>query len=62
VFTLRHDTPSPGWNSKHSRVQILIVAQLLDGKQIDYPNMTGKTSKKAPKVDPAKKTNPPPGF
>jgi DNA modification methylase len=41
---------SPGWNSKHPRVQILTVAQLLDGKQIDYPHMTSKTFKKAPKA------------
>jgi len=41
---------SPGWHTKHPRLQILTIEQLLDGKQIDYPHMTGTTFKKAPKA------------
>lgn len=44
---------SPGWNTKHPRLQILTIAQLLDGKQIDYPHVTGVTFKKAPKAEAA---------
>lgn len=43
---------SPGWNTKHPRVQLLTVEQLLAGKQIDYPHMTGRTFKQAPKSHP----------
>ena len=42
---------SPGWNTKHPRLQILTVGQLLEGKQIDYPHVTGVTFKKAPKAE-----------
>jgi len=28
------------------------IPQLLEGKQIDYPHMTGKTFKKAPRAEP----------
>ena len=41
---------SPGWNTKHPRLQLLTVEQLLDGKQIDYPHITGTTFKKAPRA------------
>ena len=40
----------PGWNTKHPRLQLLRVAELLSGKQIDYPHITGVTLKKAPKA------------
>jgi DNA modification methylase len=42
---------SPGWNTKHPRLQIFTIEQLLDGKQIDYPHMTGVTFKKAPRAE-----------
>jgi hypothetical protein len=29
------------WGSSHPRVQLLTVGQLLEGKQIDYPHLTG---------------------
>jgi site-specific DNA-methyltransferase (adenine-specific) len=41
---------SPGWHTKHPRLQILTIEQLLDGKQIDYPHVTGVTFKRAPKA------------
>ena len=41
-----YDSP---WG-KHPRLQIITVEQLLDGKQIDYPHVTGVTFKKAPKA------------
>jgi site-specific DNA-methyltransferase (adenine-specific) len=28
---------SPGWRTQHPRLQILTVAELLDGKRIDMP-------------------------
>lgn len=40
---------SPGWGSSHQRLQILTVAQLLDGKELDYPHMTGSRFKRAPR-------------
>ena len=40
---------SPGWHTTHSRIQLLTVRELLDGKTIDYPHVTGLTFKKAPK-------------
>lgn len=40
---------SPGWNTTHPRIQTLTVGELLDGKEIDYPHMTGSTFKKAPR-------------
>jgi site-specific DNA-methyltransferase (adenine-specific) len=43
---------SPGWQTKHPRLQILTVEELLNGKQIDYPHVTGVTFKKAPKAKP----------
>ena len=41
---------SPGWNTKHPRLQILTIKELLGGKQIDYPHVTGVTFKKAPRA------------
>jgi len=39
---------SPGWNTKHPRLQILTVDDLLGGKGIDYPYRPGNvTFKKA---------------
>ena len=42
---------SPGWNTDHPRLQILTVADLLEGKKIDMPavGQVNVTFKKAPK-------------
>ena len=41
---------SPGWGTSHPRIQLLTVAELLDGKAIDYPSRFGNvTFKKAPR-------------
>jgi len=41
---------SPGWNTKHPRLQLLTVRELLDGRRIDYPSGAANvTLKKAPK-------------
>ena len=40
---------SPGWNTKHPRLQLLTVSDILAGKRIDYPHQTASTFKKAPK-------------
>lgn len=39
------------WGSSHPRVQLLTVGQLLEGKQIDYPHLTGGnvTHRRAPR-------------
>lgn len=43
---------SPGWHSKHPRLQILTVRELLDEKGIDYPSKHGNvTFKRAPKAE-----------
>ncbi|HZJ02765.1 MAG TPA: DNA methyltransferase, partial [Thermoleophilia bacterium] len=43
---------SPGWHSKHPRLQILTVQELLDGKGIDYPSTQGNvTFKRAQRVE-----------
>ena len=43
---------SPGWNTKHPRIQILTVAELLAGKKVDMPptGQVNVTFKKAPKA------------
>jgi site-specific DNA-methyltransferase (adenine-specific) len=43
---------SPGWNTRHPRLQILTVKELMDGKRIDMPPIvqTSTTFKKAPKA------------
>jgi DNA modification methylase len=43
---------SPGWGTKHPRLQISTVEELLEGKQISYPapKSTSRTYKKAPKA------------
>lgn len=41
---------SPGWGTTHPRIQLRTVKELLDGKGLDYPHMTGATFKKAPKL------------
>ncbi len=38
---------SPGWHSKHPRLQILTVADLLGGAAIDYPSRHGNVTFKA---------------
>ncbi len=52
------DTP---WGS-HPRIQLMTVAELLDGRRIDYPRTAGinQTFKQAPKV--ARKVAEPPGL
>jgi len=44
---------SPGWNTSYPRVQLLTVRELLEGKGIEYPHVTGVTFKKAPKAEAA---------
>ena len=43
---------SPGWNTKHPRLQLLTVAELLEGKRVDMPPVkhTNVTFKRAPKA------------
>ncbi len=42
---------SPGWGTKHPRMQLLTVAELLDGRSIDYPSRHGNvTFKRAAKA------------
>ena len=43
---------SPGWKTRHPRLQIITVAELLDGKGIDYPpsKQVNVTLRKAPKA------------
>lgn len=43
---------SPGWQTSHPRLQILTVAELLDGKQIDMPpiRQVSTTFKRAPRT------------
>jgi SAM-dependent methyltransferase len=43
---------SQGWGKKHPRLQILTVAELLEGKTVDYPpsRQVNVTYKKAPKA------------
>ncbi|MDQ7842094.1 MAG: DNA methyltransferase [bacterium] len=43
---------SPVWGRKHPRLQVLTVAELLEGKRIDYPpsGQVNVTFKKAPKA------------
>jgi hypothetical protein len=42
---------SPGWNTKHPRLQILTVADLLGGAGIDYPSRHANvTFRKAPRL------------
>ncbi len=35
---------SPGWGTKHPRMQLLTVAELLDGRSIDYPSRHGNVT------------------
>ena len=41
---------SPGWGTKHPRIQLVTVRQLLEGKILDYPHVAATTFKKAPKA------------
>ena len=41
---------SPGWHTSHPRMQVITIEELLAGKTIDYPHVTGTTFKKAPKA------------
>ena len=43
---------SPGWNTTYPRIQLVTVRELLDGKTLAYPHVTGTTFKKAPKATP----------
>jgi len=42
---------SPGWGTKHPRIQIVTIEELLEGKKADYPapKSTATTYKKAPR-------------
>ena len=44
------------WGTKHARLQILNIKELLDGKRVDYPasRHTNVTFKKAPKANVAR--------
>jgi len=42
---------SPVWNKRYPRVQMLIIAELVEGKRIDYPG-TNVTLKNAPRATP----------
>jgi hypothetical protein len=42
---------SPTWHTEHPRIQLVTVAELLDGKELSYPHVTGTTFRKAPKAD-----------
>jgi hypothetical protein len=47
---------SPGWHTKHPRLQVLTVGELLAGKRVDMPpvkhtNVTFKRAPKSAKVD-----------
>ena len=41
---------SPGWGTRHPRVQVVTVRELLDGRPLDYPHITAATFKRAPKA------------
>jgi len=43
---------SPGWHKKYPRMQILTVAELLEGRQVDFPPsmQVNVTFKKAPRA------------
>jgi hypothetical protein len=41
---------SPGWSTSYPRLQLLTVGELLGGKSIGHPHVTGVTFKKAPKA------------
>ncbi len=42
---------SPGWGTKHPRLQILTIEELLDGASLDYPSpYANVTFKRAPKL------------
>jgi DNA modification methylase len=43
---------SPGWNKDYPRIQLLTVAELLDGQAIEYPPGEKLTFKKAPRSRP----------
>lgn len=43
---------SPGWQTKHARLQLLTVSEILGGKGIDYPHQTASTFKRAPRHEP----------
>ena len=48
---------SPGWRTKHPRIQLLTVAELLDGRGIDYPTRQGNvTFRRARKAEPKQQT------
>ena len=45
---------SPGWHTKHPRLQVITVGELLEGKRVDMPPVkhTNVTFKRAPKNAP----------
>lgn len=53
---------SPGWNKRYSRIQLFTIAELLDGKPIEYPpskhvNVTFKKAPKAKSNEPQQEKN-----
>ncbi|NIV32504.1 MAG: hypothetical protein GWN58_24610 [Anaerolineae bacterium] len=47
---------SPGWNRNYPRLQVLTVAELLEGQGIEMPPLrqVSQTFRKAPKAEPDK--------
>lgn len=43
---------SPGWGTMHPRLQLITVGELLEGKTLSYPHVTGTTFKRAPRAKP----------
>ena len=43
---------SPGWGTKHPRIQLATVRELLEGRILDYPHVTAATYKRAPEAEP----------
>jgi hypothetical protein len=36
-----HGFYQPPWSTKHPRIQLITVGQLLEGKKLDYPSIAG---------------------
>ena len=43
---------SPGWGTKHPRIQLVTVGELLEGRPLDYPHVTSATFKKLRRLRP----------
>jgi hypothetical protein len=40
-----------GWNKEFPRIQLLTAEEILGGKKVEYPALTGTTFKDAPAVN-----------